>query len=131
MKKEKFSPFEAADYLRTEADIAAYLDEAMEDGDPKVLVAAMGDVVRARNVSQVARATGLTREGIYKAFSASGNPSFATVLSVAKALDLVLAFHARKAAHSPRGARKRAAAAKASHSRSPSNGRKDTALSRR
>ena len=94
MKKKSFTAFDAADYLKTEADIAAYLVAASEDGDPKVLVSAMGDVIRARNVSKIARDAGLTREGIYKAFSPEGNPSFSTVVKVARALDLGLSFQA-------------------------------------
>ena len=90
--KKAFSNFEASDYLQAEEDISAYLEAAMEDGDPQVLVSAMGDIVKARNVTQVARETGLTREGIYKAFSREGNPSFATVWKVASALDIQLSF---------------------------------------
>lgn len=90
--KKVFSNFDASDYLKTEEDISAYLEAAMEDGDPQVLVSAMGDIVKARNVTQVARDTGLTREGIYKAFSREGNPSFATVWKVAGALDIHLFF---------------------------------------
>ena len=99
MKKQPFTAFDAADYLRTEEDIAAYLVAASEDGDPKVLVSAMGDVIRARNVSKIARDTGLTREGIYKAFSPEGNPSYSTVVKVARALDLDMSFRA----HGSRG----------------------------
>jgi probable addiction module antidote protein len=88
MKKEKFSEFDAADYLKTEEDIAAYLQAATEDDDPRTLFAALGDVVRARNVSRVAREAGLTREGIYKALSPDGNPSFATFWKVANALNV-------------------------------------------
>lgn len=95
MKKATFSPFDAADYLTSGADIAAYLAAASEEDDPQVLVAAMGDIIRARNVSKIARDAGLTREGVYKAFSAGGNPSFATVVKVAKALDLELSLTSR------------------------------------
>jgi probable addiction module antidote protein len=106
LKKESFSTFDAADYLETEADIAAYLEAANENGDPKVLMSAMGDVIRARNLSKIARDSGLTREGLYKAFSGDGNPSFSTVVRVAKALDLDITFRARgpskTTSHSPR-----------------------------
>lgn len=95
MKKQAFSAFVAADYLEHEGDIAAYLEAANEDGDPQVLMTAMGDVIRARNISQIARDSGLTREGLYKAFSVAGNPSFSTVVKVAKALDLEVTFRAR------------------------------------
>ena len=108
MKKQAFTAFDAADYLKKEADIAAYLAAANEDDDPQVLVAAMGDVIRARNVSKIAREAGLTREGVYKAFSASGNPSFATVLKVAKALDLEFSFQSRVDPGTRRSAERRA-----------------------
>lgn len=106
MKKVKATEFEAADYLKTEGDIAAYLAAAADDGDPKVLAAAMGSVVRARGVSKVAKEAGLTREGVYKAFSSDGNPSFATVMKVARALDLDVSFQIKKP--KPVGTRKSA-----------------------
>lgn len=62
----------------------------MEDGDPAVITAALGDIARARGMSDMARATGLSRESLYKALSQDGNPEFATVLKVMKALGLRL-----------------------------------------
>ncbi|WP_010106436.1 addiction module antidote protein [Verminephrobacter aporrectodeae] len=88
----KFSRYDTADYLRTEDDIAAYLDAVMEDGDPALVAAALGDVARARNLSQLARDVGMSRQGLDKALSGAGNPSLATVLKVAQALGLRLAF---------------------------------------
>ena len=61
-----------------------------EDGDPALIAAALGDIARARNMSQLARDTGMTREGLYKALSGEGNPSFATVTKVARALGFKL-----------------------------------------
>jgi probable addiction module antidote protein len=95
MKRETFRAFDAADYLKTGEEVAAYLVAASEDGDPQMVAAAIGDIVRARNVSKIARDTGLTREGIYKALSPEGNPSFATVWKVLRALDLELRFRPR------------------------------------
>lgn len=92
MTKETYSRYDTADYLKTEEDIAAYLDVCMEDGDPVLLAAALGDVARARNMSQLARDTGMTREGLYKALSGDGNPSLSTVMKVAQALGLRLQF---------------------------------------
>ena len=89
-EKVTFSRYDTANYLKTEEDIAAYLEACVEDGDPALIVAALGDVARARNMSQLARDTGLSREGLYKALSGEGNPSFATVLKVSKALGLKL-----------------------------------------
>lgn len=98
MPKETFSRYDTADYLTTEEDIAAYLEACAEEGDPALLVAALGDVARARNMSQLARATGMTREGLYKALSGQGNPSFATVAKVARALGMRIAFRSRDSA---------------------------------
>ena len=88
----KFSRYDTADYLKTEDDIAAYLDAVMEDGDPALIAAALGDVARARNLSQLARDVGMSRQGLDMALSGDGNPSLATVLKVAQALGLRLAF---------------------------------------
>jgi probable addiction module antidote protein len=94
MSKEVFSRFDAADYLKTEEDIAAFLEAvADEEGDdPAYLAQALGAVARARNMSQLARETGLSREGLNKALSLDGNPTLGTVMKVAKALGLRLTF---------------------------------------
>lgn len=89
-KRETFSRYDTADYLKTDADIAAYLEAVLEENDPALLNAALGDIARARNMSQLARDTGLTREGLYKALNAEGNPSFATIQKVAHALGFKL-----------------------------------------
>lgn len=90
MIPETFGRYDSADYLKTEEDIALYLEACAQEEDPALIVQALGVVARARNMSQLARETGLTREGLYKALSGEGNPSFATVLKVAKALGLRL-----------------------------------------
>lgn len=92
MDAVKFSRYDTADYLKSEEEIAAYLDAVMEDGDPALIAAALGDVARARNISKLARDTGMSREGIYGALSGEGNPSFATILKIAGALGLRLSF---------------------------------------
>ena len=97
MDAVKFTRYDTADYLRNEEEIAAYLDAVMEDGDPSLIAAALGDVARARNISKLARDTGMSREGIYRALSGEGNPSFATILKIADALVLRLSF--RPATH--------------------------------
>lgn len=91
-KKEKFSRYDVADYLKSEEDLAAYLDACMEEaGDDAAYIAeALGDIARARGMAQLARDTGISREGLYKALSRDGNPSLATVLKVVKALKLRL-----------------------------------------
>lgn len=93
--KVTFSRYDTADHLKTEEDIVLYLEAVMEDGgadDPAFLAAALGDVARARNMSDLARKTGLTREGLYKALSGKGNPTLDTVMKIAKALGLRLTF---------------------------------------
>jgi probable addiction module antidote protein len=96
MSTETFAPFDSADYLNTFQDVAAYLEAVLEDAydDPKVIAAALGAIARSRNLSQVAREAGMSREGLYKALSADGNPTLATVLKVAHALGLRLHFEA-------------------------------------
>ena len=90
MAKNKTLPYDAAKYLATEADMAAYLQAALEDGDPELVMYALGNIARARGISQIARQTGLGRESLYKALSPEGNPEFATVLKVVRALGLKL-----------------------------------------
>jgi probable addiction module antidote protein len=93
---DKTTPWDPADHLRTDEDMAAYLEAALEDGDPSLVAAALGDIARAKGMTQVARAAGLGRESLYKALSPSGNPEFATILKVVAALGLQL--HAAPAA---------------------------------
>ena len=89
-KKEKFSPFDAADYIETVEDAAHYLTAAAEGGDANHFASALGDVARARNMSKLARDTGLTREGLYKALSGDGNPSLDTAMRVLSSLGIRL-----------------------------------------
>jgi probable addiction module antidote protein len=90
---EKFSRYDSADYLKTEADIAAYLEAAAEESDdPAFLARALGVVARRRNMRQLSRDTGISREGLNKALSGEGNPTLATVMKVAKALGVRVGF---------------------------------------
>ncbi|PPT05233.1 hypothetical protein CKA32_005868 [Geitlerinema sp. FC II] len=86
----KTYPWDAAEHLETKEDIVAYLEAALEDGDPSVVVAALGDIVRSQGMTQIARETGIERESLYNALSSEGNPEFATVLKVLQALGLRL-----------------------------------------
>ncbi|HEV7136295.1 MAG TPA: addiction module antidote protein [Steroidobacteraceae bacterium] len=88
--KETFSRWDAADYLKSEADMAAYLQACLEEApdDPAFLAAALGDIARAHGMVQLAKETGITRDGLYKALSKDGNPTFGTVLKVMRALGL-------------------------------------------
>lgn len=92
MTKAKTRPYDAAAYLKSEADCALYLQAVMEeaDSDPALVVSALGEIVRARGMMHLARDTGLTHESLYKALSPDGNPSFASILKVCKALGVKL-----------------------------------------
>lgn len=95
--KAKASAYDVAEHLRTPEEMAAYLDAWLEEAPDDVagIARALGDVARARGMSLVAKEAGLSRESLYRALSADGNPSFATVLKVAKALGVRL--HAQPA----------------------------------
>ena len=78
--------WDVAEHLKTEEDMAAYLEAALEEGDSALIAAALGDIARAKGMSQVARDTGLGRESLYKALSSTGNPELATIIKVVHAL---------------------------------------------
>ncbi len=86
MRKLGVRRFEATEYLRDEADIAAYLEAAMAENDPRLLAAALGEVARARGMTQLSRETELSREALYRALSADGNPELVTLTKVLRAL---------------------------------------------
>ena len=93
MARETF-PWDAASTLQSKEDIAAYLDAVLEDGDPELLKAALGDIARAKGMTEVARAANLGRANLYKALSPEGNPEFVTVAKVLRALGLRLSVSA-------------------------------------
>ena len=82
--------YDAARYLQSEEQMAAYLEVALEDGDPKLVTVALGNIARAKGMSEIARKAGLGRESLYKALSGEGNPEMATFLKVVRALGLSL-----------------------------------------
>lgn len=84
MKKAEM--YDAAEFLESDEEIIAYLNAALEEGDSALVSAALGDIARARGMTKLANETGITRDGLYKALSPSGNPSFGTVLKVLNAL---------------------------------------------
>ena len=86
----KTIPWDSAAYLKTEKDIADYLEAVFEDGDPAFVAHALGIVARSKGMTKIAKATGLGRESLYKALSREGNPELATVLKVMRALGLKL-----------------------------------------
>jgi probable addiction module antidote protein len=92
MKKEEFKPFDAAEYLETPEDMACYLDACFDEdtGDGALVRQALNDIARAYGMTQIAKDTGLGRESLYKALGNGGNPEFATIMKVIKALGLKL-----------------------------------------
>ena len=95
MARTRTKKWDAAEHLKSEEDMAAYLEAALEDGDATVVAAALGDIARAKGMSDIARETGLGRESLYKALSPEGNPGLSTILKVVKALGLRLHAEAR------------------------------------
>jgi probable addiction module antidote protein len=92
MKKTQTSSYDVAEHLRTPEEMALYLDACIEeaDGDAAFIAKALGDIARARGMSQVAKDTGLSRESLYKALSGERAPTFDTILKVTKALGVKL-----------------------------------------
>ena len=88
MNKVTTSLWDAAEHLETKEDMAAYLEAALEDGDPNLVVAALGDIARSKGMTNIARETGLGRESLYQSLSIDGNPEFVTVLKVVQSLGL-------------------------------------------
>ncbi len=87
---ETFSRWEVTEHLHTKEDARLYLEACAEEdpGDGSLIRAALNDIARAQNVSQLARDIGMTREGIYKALSDNGNPTFATIMRITRALGM-------------------------------------------
>ena len=86
----KLTTFDAAQHLKTNQEMAVYLDEMLSEKDPVMITHALGVIARAKGMTQLAKETGVSREGLYKALSSDGNPEFSTVLKVIKALGLTL-----------------------------------------
>ena len=89
-RKLKTYPWDVVDHLDSDEAIAMYLDAVLEEDDPVLLAAALGDVARAKGMTSVSRETGLGRESLYKSLSENGNPEFATVQKVIRSLGLKL-----------------------------------------
>ena len=92
---EKYKRFDAADYLETLDDVAVFLEVALEDSaeDPSALPHALGIIARSQNMSELARRVGMSRDGLYKALSEEGNPTWSTILKVTNALGLRFELH--------------------------------------
>ena len=90
--KTGFSRYDVTDHLKTEEEVVAFLEACFEEAgdDAAFIAAALGEIARARGMAEIAAATGLTREGLYRTLSKDGNPSLSAVLKVMKALGLKL-----------------------------------------
>ncbi len=86
-----FSKFDAAEYLGSEEEIAAYLSAVMEENDPDLLIAALGDIARARGMAKLAEDSGLNRESLYKALRPGAKPRFETIFRIMRALNINMA----------------------------------------
>jgi len=90
MSEIKLKKWDVVEHLQTNEDMALYLEACLEEADPALIAAALGDIARARGMSQMAHDTGLTRENLDRALSGEGNPDFSTVIKVVKTLGLQL-----------------------------------------
>ena len=88
--RARTTPYDAADYLKTPKQIAAYLEASFEDGDPQIIAVALGNIARSKGMTALAKETGLSREALYTALSVEGNPRLTTFLKVISALGLHL-----------------------------------------
>jgi len=93
-KIKDLKKFDVVDYLKTEKDIATYLSAVLEDGNPALFVAAIGDIARAKGMTEIANRSGVTRESLYRALKVEARPRFETVTRVVQALGLKLRVHA-------------------------------------
>lgn len=90
----KLTKWDSAEYLKTEDDVINYIEACLEENDPELIPHALGVIARAKGMTQLAKDTGITREGLYKALSEEGNPEFATMMKVFKGLGLKLTVQA-------------------------------------
>lgn len=92
---ERYQPFDVADYLIDLDDVAGYLELAIQESgeDPSAVPRALGAIARTQNMSELARRVGMSRDGLYKALSADGNPTWSTILKVTNALGLRFELH--------------------------------------
>jgi probable addiction module antidote protein len=97
MMQTKTAPYDVAEFLETPEEMAAYLEACIQEseGDSAFIAKALGDIARAKGMTQIARETGLSRESLYKALSGDRSPSFDTILKVISALGLKLSASAK------------------------------------
>ncbi|WP_334469100.1 addiction module antidote protein [Arsenophonus sp. PmNCSU2021_1] len=91
--KIELKNYDIAEHLNSEKEIQMYLNEILKEDDPALVLSALGDIARAKNMTQLAKEVGMTREGLYKALSGKGNPTFSTTLKIIKALGLQIELH--------------------------------------
>ena len=84
------APWDPAEHLETDDEMAAYLEAALEEGDAALIASVLGDIARVKGMTQIARKTGLGQESLYKALSPDGNTEFSTILKVVEAVGLKL-----------------------------------------
>ncbi len=92
-KISELSKFDVVDYLKTDKDMAQYLNAILEDGDPALFIAAIGDIARAKGMMDLSKRSGVTREALYRALKMGAQPRFETVAKVINALGMRLAVH--------------------------------------
>lgn len=92
-KISELSKFDVVDYLKTDKDMAQYLNAVLEDGDPALFIAAIGDIARAKGMMDLSKRSGVTREALYRALKMGAQPRFETVAKVINALGMRLAVH--------------------------------------
>jgi probable addiction module antidote protein len=97
----KLKVWDASEHLDSEEMIFAYMNAAIEDGDPALFTAALGDIARARGMTDIAKKAGVSRESLYRALSNEGNPEFATVVKVMKAMGLRMSIAAEEQEKQP------------------------------
>ncbi len=90
IKISELPEFDAAEYLNSEEDVAAYLTTVLEENDPALLAAALGDIARSRGMTQIAKDSGITREALYKALRPGSAPRFDTISRVCAAIGVRL-----------------------------------------
>lgn len=92
----KTTLFDLAEYLDSPEMIASYLEAVLEDGDPALIAAALGDVAKAKGMTQIAKDAGVTRDSLYKSLKEGGNPTLSTVVNVLRSLGLTLSVQPSK-----------------------------------
>jgi probable addiction module antidote protein len=90
IKLNNLPDFDPADYLKNDEDVAEYLTAVLEDNNPALLAAALGDIAKARGMTEIAKASGLSRESLYKALRPNAKPRFETISKVCSALGVRL-----------------------------------------